>query len=240
MSKTSFIMGLTVSLLVHGLLLLQGQRKKEIAHKKIRQEPKRVANLILPPPPVVKDLPKEKPKELPPEQDKKPVVKELKKVVNTPETKVTEEPGDFSESESSDYVPELRLVWDNPEQLIQVAKALGMRILLVDRRNKPVGELLFEKDLLVKEFKGKLTNFSNRVRTISAKFFGPEVLRQSDESIKCFWIVVPASVDQVWITLQRQAIKSKGIRYSQVSYVEARIAPNGISYELVVTRVVTL
>jgi hypothetical protein len=240
MSKTSFIIGLTVSLLIHGVLLLQGQRKKEIAYKKVRQEPKRVANLILPPPPVVNDIPKEKPKEQPPEQNREPAVEELKKVVNPPETKVTEESGDFSEIKSDDYVPELRLVWDNPGQLIQVAKALGMRILLIDTRNKPVGELLFDKDLLVKEFKGRLTNFSNRVRTISAEFFGPEVQRQSDESIKCFWIVVPASVDQVWITLQKQAIKSKGISYSEVSYVEARIAPNGDSYELVVTRVVTL
>jgi hypothetical protein len=115
-----------------------------------------------------------------------------------------------------------------------------MRILLIDRNNQPVGELAFEKRPLVKEFKGNLVNFSNRVRTISPQFFGPEVLSKSSESVKCFWVLVPASVDQDWVSIQKEAVNSQGLKNSEVSYTEARITPNGSGYELVVTRVVTL
>lgn len=240
MSKTSFIVGLAFSVLVHGALLLQDKQTREVSHEDVRPEPKKAAKLILTPPPVAEDLPKEQPRQLPPKQQEKPVIQELKEVVIPPETKVAEESGDFSESESSDYVPELRLVWDNPDQLIQVAKVLGMRILLVDRKSQPIGEVIFEKDLLVKEFSGNLTNFSNRVRTISAQFFGSDLLSQSSEPIRCFWVLVPSSVDQVWVSVQREAMKSEGFKSSQVSYTEARITPDGSSYELVVTRVVTL
>jgi len=240
MSKTSLIVGLAFSLLAHGALLLQDKQTREVSHKDVRPEPRKAAKLILTPTPVAEERPKEQPKQLPPKQREKPVIQELKEVVTPPETKVVDEPGDFSEFESNDYIPELRLVWDNPDQLIEAAKVLGMRILLVDRKNQPVGEVIFEKDLLVKEFKGNLTNFSNRVRTISAQFFGPELLSQSSESIRCFWVLVPASVDQLWVSVQREAVKSGGFKSSQVSYTEARISPNKSSYELVVTRVVTL
>lgn len=239
MSKKSFIVGLMFSVVVHCIFLLPGD--KAANSKEVEPEVKKVAKFILPPPqPAPKPVPKEEPKLQPQKRHSEPKIESLKEVVKPNQTIVAEEAGDFSDSESDDSLPELRLIWDNPQQLIQVAKANGMRILIVNRSNEPVGELILEEGISVKSFEGKLTNFSNRVRTISAQFFGTELLRQSDESIKCFWVVIPASIDQAWVSVQRQAIRSKGVKSSQVSYIEARVAPNGSSYELVVTRVVML
>ena len=287
MSRSSFTIGLAVSLLVHGMFLLTGHRK-EVTYQQVRPEPKNVAKLILPPAPSAEAAPKEQPKEEPKEQPKEepkeqpkeepkeqpkaepkeqpkaepkeqpkaepkeqpkeepvkqsdtPQIENLEEIVKRPETEFAKGIGDFSDNPSSDLVPELRLIWDSPEQLIRVAKSLGMRILIVNGRNEPVGELIFDQGLSVKEFKGNLTNFSNRVRTISAHFFGPEVLRQSNKSVQCFWVVVPASVDRTWVSVQKQAIRSKGLNGSQVSYMEARVIPNGSGYELVVNRIATL
>lgn len=239
MSKKSFIVGLVFSVVVHCMFLLPGDNVTN--SKEVEPEIKKAAKFILPPPqPALKPVPKEEPKLQPQRQLSEPKIENLKEVVKPHQTMVAEEGGDFSESESDDSLPELRLIWDNPQQLFQVAKANGMRILTVNRSNEPVAELMLEEGISVKPFEGKLTNFSNRVRTISPQFFGAELLRQSDEPIKCFWVVIPASIDQAWVSVQRQAIRAKGVKSSQVSYMEARIAPNGSSYELVVTRVVML
>ena len=246
MTKTSFIAGLGLSLIAHGLLLLPGFRAWGHPIPIPEPETNSVAKLTLPPPPIPEPLPKEplkpdevKPREEPKKEESKEV-RELEDVAKLPETLPLEEAGDFSDDGDEDAIPELRLVWDSPEQLVQVSKVLGMRILMVDRRHQPVSELILEKDLLVKEFRGNLTNFSNRVRTLSAQFFGPVVARQSAKPIECFWVMVPASVDQEWISVQKQAIRSRGLKNSQVSYVEARIQPNGGSCTLAVTRIVTL
>jgi len=117
---------------------------------------------------------------------------------------------------------------------------LNLRILMVSATNEPVGELAFAHDLLVKEFTGGLASFSNRVRTISAQFFGQELLRRSNRSIRCFWVLVPASVDQEWVLIQKEAIRAMGLRNSQVSHVEAKIIQAANGYELAITKVVPL
>ena len=266
MSRASLAMGFVLSLVIHGVFLVTATPRETPFHSPPLQIQKAV-KLILPPPPLEEDMTMEQTREDPPEPETKneppewqskeqsaehelkkessepenePELEKLEQVVNPSETKLADQTGDFSESESPDSLPELRLVWDNPGHLIQVAKALGMRILIVDGSNKPAGELFFEKDLLVKELRGKLTSFSNRVRTISAQFFGPEVLHQSDQSVRCFWVLVPAHVDKLWVSIQREALRSRGLKSSQVSYMEARVVPNGDSYKLVMTKVVTL
>lgn len=241
MSKTSFIVGLGFSLIIHGAFLLTRDQRAQVRREPTMPEVKNVPKLI-PPPPMAKAIPKEQPKPEPepPKQEEKPQIEKLKQVVKPAGPKQASEPGDFADSESDDSLPELRLIWDSPEQLLRVAGNLGMRILVVNPKNEPAGELFFQEGLLVKRFDGKVGSFSNRVRTISSQFFGRDVLRQAKEPVKCFWVLVPATVDQAWVSVQKEAIKSEGVKSSQVSCVEARVTPRGAGYELVVTKVIAL
>jgi len=266
MSRASLAIGFALSLVVHGVFLVTATPRETPVNLSVKPENQKSAKLILPPSPVEEELPIENVKEEPPEQEEEqppepplqeqrmehkqeeeppqadpepePELEQLEEVVEPSEMTLVGQEGDFSDSESADTLPELRLVWDSPEQLLQVAKMLGMRILVVDGTSQPVGELIFEKDLMVKEFRGKLTSFSNRVRTISAQFFGPSVLQQSRVPFRCFWILVPASVDQSWVAIQKETLKIRGLKSSQVLYMEARVAEKANRCDLVVTKVV--
>ena len=225
------------SFVAHGIFLLAGNQKHVTSHEVIMPEARNPTKLTLPPPPVAKEPPRQQtPQELVPPSSK-PQMADLEEIVETPATTSAKQEGDFSDVES-DYLPELRLIWDSPDQLIHVAKASGMRILLVNRKNEPVGEMLFDNDLSVKPFKGRLTDFSNRVRSISAQFFGEEILQQSQEPVHCFWVLVPASIDRDWVSVQRDAIRARGLSSSDISYMEARVVLNDESCQLVVTRIV--
>lgn len=235
MSRTSFIMGLALAFIAHVIFLLAGNHKQATSSKGIKPEAKNVAKLIMPSPMV-----KEQKKQEFAEKPHAPKIERLQEVVKAAGVEFANETGDFFSTESTDLLPTLRLIWNSPEQLLEVARSLGMRILVVNRGNQPIGELIFERDILIKPFNGGLTNFSNRVRTISSTFFGPEVLNQSDEAVHCFWVLIPASVDRQWVSVQKEAIKSKGLNSSQVSYMEARIVSDEKSYRLVVTRIITV
>jgi hypothetical protein len=245
MSKTSLAIGLTVSLFVHGALLLPGQRTAAVPA--VCEEPDTaptVTRLTIETPQAIEQPPLPEPKPLeepPPKPPAEPVIEQLQEVVDIPDTHEMEGPGDYVEAESTDDgLPELRLAWDSPEQLIDVARALGLRILTVDGTGQPVGELAFGDDVAIKDFKGGLSSFSNRVRAIPARFFGPELLRQSNRSFTCFWVLVPVSVDTSWIAAQKEAIRAKGLKSDEVSRVEAKVVSSDSNYKLVVTQVVTL
>ena len=144
--------------------------------------------------------------------------------------------GDFAK-ENNEGLPVLRLIWDSPEHLIRVSKSLGLKVVPVNSNNEPIGELHFERDILVGRFYGQLGNYSNRVRTISPHFFGSGVLSQCKENVRCFWVVVPSDIDRTWAGIQKQALQAEGLLSSQVSYMEAKIVNDGNGYKLIITKI---
>jgi len=212
-----------------------------------QDESPKAAKVILPPQPQPKqpELPKHKP--IQEETVKTPVqakaipTKAPEQIVNpTSQSKVGPSPGDLSESASADGLPELRLTWESKEQLLTAGKALEFRILAVNSKYQPIGELSLENGITVKRFTGSLEGYSNRVRTIPANFFGSGLTQQVGEPIRCLWILIPASIDMRWVSVQQQAVQSNGLKNHQVSYVEAKIMSTNHGYDLEVTKVVTL
>lgn len=244
MSKSSFIIGLGLSFILHGLCLLSPHC---FEFNKVAQSlPEQRAKLTLPPlPPPTEPTPVPDPPDPPtPEPEVTPVpmpeeispsppVEQLQEVVETASNKTTsEEAGDVNQEKTDTVLPELRLVWDNPAQLVEIARLLNLRILLVGKDHQPLGELRLSGDLSVKPFSGKLSHYSNRVRTLAPGFFGADLLQQVKRPVLCYWILVPSHTDQQWIAAQKKALATKALMPSQVSYMEARIIPGAAGHQL--------
>ena len=233
MSKSTFIIGLIAACLVHSLLFIDFD-KKIVKAGEIKEQ--KIAKILIPPLP--------KPQRLTQPDVLKPVkqqaIESFEKVVaGSTQANVPDRYGDYAK-ESDEGLPSLRLVWDSPEHLIRVSKALGLKVLPVNNSNEPIRELRFERDILVGKFYGELSSYSNRVRTISSQFFGSDVTSQCKENVRCFWVIIPSEIDQSWIAVQKQALRSKGLDSSQVSYMEARIVNDGNVYKLIITRIETV
>jgi hypothetical protein len=235
MSKTSLIIGLLISICAHAVLLLPSSSKELLLRKKAQVliKPTKKVTLKLSP----KAKMQKQPQSAQHLEKNEPKISDLESVVKPSTQNVPDNIGDFSSSDEGDSLPPLRLVWDSPRQLIEISRTLGMRILAV-RRNGLVGEISLEDIPHVKAFDGELIGFSNRVRTISAQFFGPDILRTSDEPIESFWVLVPSTLDKQWISVQKQAIKSSSIPGAEVSYMEAKIVTDGHGHKLVITKIV--
>ena len=233
MSKSTFIIGLIAACLVHSLLFIDFD-KKIVKAEEIKEQ--KIAKILIPP------LPKlQEPDVIKPVKPLKQQLRESfeKVVAGSTQANVPDRYGDYAK-ESDEGLPSLRLIWDSPEHLIRVSKALGLKVLPVNNSNEPIGELRFERDILVGKFYGELSNYSNRVRTISSQFFGRDVISQCKENVRCFWVIIPSEIDQSWIAVQKQALRSKGLKSYQVSYMEATIANDGNGYKLIITRIETV
>ncbi len=233
MSKSTFIIGVIIAVLVHSLLFLDFDKNTLKAEE---VEPKKVARILIPP------LPKP-PERTPPDPGKplslpsRPPKESFDQVVtDSTQGDIPDSLGDYA-ADGDEGLPSLRLIWDSPEHLIQVSKALNLRVIPVNNSNKPIGELCFERNILVNRFSGELSGYSNRVRTISSHFFGINVLNQCQENVQCFWIIVPTDIDYQWVSIQKQVLRSKGLNSSQVSYMEAQIVNNENGYELLITSI---
>lgn len=232
MSKSTFIVGVIVACLAHAILFIDFD-KNIVKAEEVREQ--KVAKIVITPLPKPQD-PKQpdmtKPVEPQPRESFEKVV------AGSTQANVPDRYGDYVK-ENDEGLPSLRLIWDSPEHLIRVSRALGLKVLPVNSSNEPIGELRFERDILVGRFSGDLRRYSNRVRTISSHFFGSDVLSQCKENVRCFWVVVPADIDHQWISIQKQALRSEGLKSTQVSYMEAQIVNNGNGYELIITRIET-
>ena len=244
MSKTSLIMGLSLSLFVHGLLLLPPKAGDAVPPISAEPPAPEARTTVTLEPPIQEQLAVEPPEKIelePPEPEAAPPLEALQQVIEPPaDVLPMDEPGEFSDAEGDDHLPELRLTWDGPGQLIEVARSLGLRILLIGAQNQPVGELDLAGELSVRRFDGRLEHFSNRVRAIPRDFFGPKPMKQAAESVRALWVLVPAAVDQQWIMVQKAALDARGLVGGDVSRMEARIRSQEDGYRLVVTNVATL
>ncbi len=119
-------------------------------------------------------------------------------------------------------LPATRIVWDGPEHLARVARALGLRIVAVTPRSEVAGEVSLTPPFRLEPFGGKLELFSNRVRFLPLSFFGPGLPAGSEHPISGFWILVPVSVDRYLAEVVRNAVRKAGMSAAQVYWVEAR------------------
>lgn len=249
MKRLNFIVALAISIALHTVLLTLGPGQEVAVSKELSPKPKptNVAKL-LPPSPEAKPEPhiqeppiQQKPKpKTPPPAPSEPVQTKPEEVVKPPKPQLAQGPGPLPGTESDDSLPALRLIWDSPQQLIELAQNTGLRVLSVNGQDQPFGELVFGTRVWVKQFKGGLAGFSNRIRTIRPDFFGAEVQSQFKEPAMCLWVLIPASIDTRWVTAQRKALGSSGLHATNVSHMEAKIVAGHSGCDLSVTRIVTL
>lgn len=237
MSKTSILTGLIVSVLGHTILFwdyIPGLEKKNLVINTTKEQAAKAIN--------VANIQMQKPLEVKPHEAKQPpmsVLNKVEKLVSPKKVSSKGNRGDFSDKDDENSIPSLRLIWDNPDEII-AAQRIGLKILAVEKGNQIVGELIFDGTLSVKPYQGDMSNYSNRVRTISYDFFGRQILSEINRPIDCWFILIPAEIDRKWLTIQQQAIHEKGLKYSEVAYVEARLVSENNGYELVITKIVKI
>lgn len=247
MSKTSLIIGCIVAVALHGLLWLPLMRADTDKTKAADQAPPKTKLVAAPVPKPVPD-----PTPVPPEPKPKPApVKPPKKVEPKPKPPLQEvvkapakakdpeptspDPAD-AVNEDDNALPPLRIVWSSAGEVRTVSRALGLRVVAMNAAGQAVGEIDAYSGRL-KDFTGRLDQYSNRVRTLPRSFFGTEVASAPGRAVARFWILVPAGIDRQWMALQRSAIAQRGMTATQVREVEARFTGKAARPSLSVIRV---
>ena len=238
MSKSSLMLGLVVAIVLHALLFVPVNAPERLPEPALADpDPVPPVTMIDPPPPV--QPPPVKPPQPDPPADPPPQMQQIAQPP-APQEDPGEQPGKTSpEDISDDALPPLRITWNSPDQLRQVARSLGMRIVAVNFQGQVVGEVNGGgATASLGEFSGQLSHYSNRVRTLPSGFFGSS-LTDGQREIAELWILVPAGVDRAWMDLQKQAIAQTGLAPERVRAIECRFADQAGAWRLVVTRVVS-
>lgn len=238
MSRTSLIVGVAVSVLAHALIFgprMFGSRRQAETLPAAKQ--RAVVTLAqAEPEPAPPQMPK---REEPPKPDVKaepPATVEEVVKPRSPRDPI-QGYGDLAKDDSGD-LPAMRIVWTGPDQVRDVARAFGMRIVAVNAEGKVAGEVIMDGEARLVAFDGGLAGYSNRVRTLPADFFGRNVTTSAPAGIRSLWILVPAQVDEEFVRIQREAIRERGADPSSVLAMEARFVRDDRGrYRLIVTRI---
>jgi hypothetical protein len=247
MSRTSLVLGLLLSLVIHALLVLPHWDAISASPAVAQARKTEPAVTVVPPPPlpVVEER---RPPPPAPQPETAPPNVQFAEVVE-PVTTPTEEPveiGDTeltTETEPDDdrVLPTTRIIWESPQELTKVARALRMSVVAVNRINEVVGALALDGSLRIEPFDGSFDVYSNRVRSLPSSFFGPALQREAGHTIVAYWVLVPESVDREMADVVRQAVRQAGLAMSEVDWVEARFAAQaGGGHRLVVTDIRSL
>lgn len=250
MSRSSLIIGLVLAAVMHAALFAPALWTDAApTTQPPAEEPPAVA--VTPPPepqPAPKPEPVSKPEPTRPEK-RQPQPEPIESEPTPPLQEVHEQPetvdpppqkGDTHakplEDADPSELPPLRIVWDSPGALRQIAGRLGMRIVAVNAKGEILGEVPSDGGVRLVEFKGRLDAYSNRVRTLPVSFFGSELARQSGGARR-LWVLVPVGVDQRWVHAQKQAIAKAGVELAGVRELEGEFRRQRGSVRLVVTRI---
>ena len=246
MSKTSLVIGILLSVVVHAAVFFPHRREadRRTAQDTIDRKP---ISITLPEPKPVEDPPTspqpDKPVEGTPrlvaETPPAPVERELSRVAEA--TSAMDDAsglGDLATDADEETLPAMRIVWSSPEELRLVSQALGMRIIAVNAGSEILGEVALQGDVRLVDFQGDLASYSNRVRIIPRHFFGHSLAAVRTNPVSSFWILVPVSLDAHLMDVLRKAIVRRGARLADVRSVNARFMRSDTTgYELVVTEV---
>jgi hypothetical protein len=253
MSKSSYILGLALAVGLHVLLFIPlvgprsdrqadtpDSKRVELARKLPEPPPPPEPEPVPPPPPPPPPEPEPEPKVPEPE----PPAEDLTRLHEPPEPEEpAEQPGDTiarrAEQIDEDTLPPLRIIWSSPQQLRTIAGQLGMRIVAVNSEGEVIGEIPSQGPLELTNFDGRLSRYSNRVRTLPRSFFGQNLQRDDGQVAAELWVLVPTGLDRRWIDLQKRAIATTGLPSRAVRAVEGQFAGRAGAYELVVTRILS-
>ncbi len=246
MSRTSLVLGLLLSLVIHALLVLPHWDAISASPAVAAEKKTMPAVTLLPPPPLpVESVVEERPPP-PPAPKLEPALPDVQFAeVVKPDTSPTEI-GDTEFTTETDpdddqVLPATRIVWESPQELTKIARALRMSVVAVNRINEVVGALALDGSLRLEPFDGSFDVYSNRVRSLPSSFFGPALQREAGHTIVAYWVLVPESVDREMADVVRQAIRQAGLTMSEVDWVEARFdVQAGGGHRLVVTDIRSL
>ncbi len=237
------MLGLLLSLVIHALLVLPHWDAIS-ASPAVAQEKKTVPAVTMVPPPPLPVEPVVEERQPPPAAPKALPDIQFAEVVE-PEASPAEI-GDtelMTETEPDDdqVLPATRIIWESPQELTKVARALRMSVVAVNRINEVVGALALDGSLRIEPFDGSFDVYSNRVRSLPSSFFGPALQREAGHTIVAYWVPVPESVDREMADVVRQAVRRAGLTMSEVDWVEARFdVQAGGGHRLVVTDIRSL
>ena len=240
MSRSSLILGVVAALVLHGLLFLPVTKhaQPEAAGEAPPNEGQGKEVTLAEPPraPAPAEMPTPAPPKTP--QPRKPAPELAKVVAAPPAPSERPRPDGSAGAETDDaHLPPLRILWSSPGQLRQVARELGMRIVAVDAAGKILAEVSTDGQAALRKFAGRLDQYSNRVRTLPADFFGRRLAGPSAAKATALWVLVPAGLDRQWIELQKRALARRGLAGSKVRELEGRFESAAGRATLVVTRV---
>lgn len=153
---------------------------------------------------------------------------------------IEEKKGDLTEGrEDRDILPELRIDISDPEIIIGAIGCLGMRVAIVASHSQAIlGEVKFDSGAKIAPFRGKLINYSNRVRILPPDYLGEELAQFLKENKAQFFLLVPTHLDREFAELQRKKITRSGYRISQIRATEAQFIKTGERYSLSLTGIV--
>jgi len=249
MRKTSLMLGLLLSGLLHALVFLPAlsdARRAEPQRERAADDGGKLTVMRTPAPqpmePAAPPVPEENRQVPAPEPVEAPRLKELEKVADTSaDMEDVQDMGDMVAESDSESLPRLRILWSSPEELRSVARFFGMKVIALDSHGNILGQVSLEGVVRLEPSEGNLTGFSNRVRALPSDFFGQSLPRAARSEIRDFWVLVPAGVDARFLTIQEDAIRRRGLQPSEVAAVEARFTPAGRGrYSLVITDVISL
>lgn len=243
MSKTSLLAGCVLAAALHGLLLVpllpsgadEAGGPEAPPKTKLAVAPPTEPKPTEPPPTEPKPRAIEKPKAGKADPKPKPPMQQVARAPVQPEPERPDE-ADASPGRDDKALPPMRIAWSSPQQVRTVARALGLRIVAVNAAGRAVGEI-DPYDGRLRDFTGRLDQYSNRVRTLGRSFFAAFSPGDDVRDVAGFWILVPAAVDRQWMALQSSAIARHGMTAAQVRQVEARFTVSGGQPRLSITRV---
>lgn len=259
MNKKQIILGIILSLCLHGILLsipksTELMKKDELTKTQMKRNVEPQITAILPQE-IKKDeekrievaklkeeVPKttkvEKPVTLP-----TPSLKELFKPPVVENVATDEKQGDVLTGEkkkNSDYIPELKIDISDSETIFEAANFFGMKIVAIDSGNNILCEIKVNSPVQLVPFNGSLLDYSNRVRLLPDNYLGATIASFLKEKGAKLFIFIPAPVDLMFVNLQKEAVAKEGIILSQVRATAGQFVKDKEGkYSLLITDVIT-
>ncbi len=145
-------------------------------------------------------------------------------------------PGDWKPPGDEKGFPELVICWSDSEQVLDVARAVGIKVVGLGPDDTIVGELS-DDGSRVDAWKGSLEEYSTRVRTLSRELFRPRAPLLA-QPVRLWALLVPWQVDSDIVSHTREALEERGLQPSEVRSIEGRFVRDDGSWQFVVTKLV--
>jgi len=259
MSRTSLILGLFVSLILHGLLLMTMAKTSDEVALDESGDQNQVELVQMPedPTPEPVDEPaqeevaaaeppasREQIAEASPSPSESSAAIHPDRLIDPPGSELDTESladGDFAaEDVPDDALPMLQIVWEGPDHVRNMARRYGMRIIAMSSDQEIVGEISRRGPLSIDPVGQPLRGYSNRVRTLPPGYFGSEIARRSETAISSYFIFVPSALDQSFMDHQRESLNVVRLDAREVRLMEGRLSSSGpVRQPIQISRIVT-